>query len=86
MTKKQREKHISNLINIVRDNNFTVDRWGNYVRKHGENVFRIKFMKNNLRFEVKKDAPKMTWFNIMSKPFIRIDVDEFNGKLKNRLS
>ena len=83
MTKKQREKHISNLIDVVRDNSFTIDRWGNYTRKHGDNVFRIKLMKNNLRFEVKKDAPKMTWFNIMSKPFIRIDVDELSKILQN---
>ena len=85
MTKKQRENHIYSLLNVVLNNGFVTDRWGNHVKKQGDNIFRFKFMKNNLRFEVKKDVPKSTWFNILSKPLIRITEEELNERIQRRV-
>jgi hypothetical protein len=85
MTKKQKEKHLENILNTVKGYGFVVDRWGNHVLKKEHVIFRIKNMKNNIRFEYKKNTPKAVWFKIFSDPIIRIDLDKFNEHLNKRI-
>jgi hypothetical protein len=84
MTKNQKQKHTDLLKRIVLSKGFSLDRWGNYVKENEKVVFRIKMMKNNLRFEWKDNKPKSTWFNVFSKPIVRIDSDYLNGYLQER--
>jgi len=64
MTKKQKAELIAQLKEIAVKNGFTLDRWGHYQKQCGNEYFRLKFMKVNVRFEVKRSGEK--WFNIKS--------------------
>lgn len=84
MTKKQKENHVEALKNSIKANGFVIDSWGNFIKKNEKVVFRAKVMKNNLRFEWKNNKPKSTWFNVFSKPLVKIDADYLNGYLQER--
>lgn len=85
MTKKQKQIHIDDIVAVITSKGFELDRWANYVLKKDHIIFRIKLMKNNLRFEYKKNAPKSVWFKVFSKPIVKVDIDGLNEYLNQRI-
>ena len=79
MTPKQKREHIKSLEDMICSFGFKTDKYGNY----RYNDFRIKIMKNNLRFEKKRD---LIWFNILSKPIVNISVDTLSTYINKRIS
>jgi len=85
MTKKQKEKLIVELKEVVLNNGFCIDRFGSYQKEVDNSKFKVKFMDINLRFEVKSTKVKgSTWFKIFSTPIVKVVPSEFNDKLKVR--
>ncbi len=66
MTKKERERrqtHLLNIIGYATEHGMKKDRYGNVVNQ--DKTFRIKFKSNVLRLE-KKSKVTGTWFNLLS--------------------
>jgi len=85
MTKKQKEKLIVELKEVVLNNGFSIDRFGSYQKDVDNNRFKVKFMDINLRFEVKSTKVKgSTWFKIFSTPIVNIVPSVLNERLKVR--
>ena len=82
MTKKQKAELIAQLKEIAVKNGFMLDRWGHYQKQYGNEYFRLKFMKINVRFEVKRSGGK--WFNIKSGPIVKINPEAFDQSLQYR--
>jgi len=80
MTKKERFEHIQKIEKMVVSFGYVKDRWGNYKKEFPDDrIYRIKFMKNNLRIE--KRYPDNSWMRLYSIPYIRVNIDELEKYL-----
>lgn len=82
MTKKQKAQLVAELKEIAVKNGFALDRWGHYQKQYGNESFRLKFMKINVRFEVKRPGGK--WFNLRSTSIVKINPETFDRSLQYR--
>ena len=85
MTKKQKEQRIQGIKDILINRGFSIDSWGNYKFQGQKEVFRVKLMKTNLRFEVKDNRAGSRWFKIVSQPIVNINIDSLVEYLERRV-
>lgn len=82
MTPKQKQEHIVQLKNIIKNNGFIEDRYGNFVQDFGHSKYRFVFKRIVWRLEHKMD---FGWFNALSEVISKTNLDEFNQYLKARV-
>lgn len=70
---------------IIVDLGWVVDRWGNYKKIVGDSIYRLKFQKTSLRYEVKVTGSG-GWLNLRSDYYKNIEVGERGIYIKGILT
>lgn len=63
MTKKQRENHLSTILNTLKAQEWVQDRWFNWKKVIDGREYRVKVQKTSMRYECKAGH---SWINLRS--------------------
>ena len=83
MTPKQKREHLETLMIMIKGNSFIQDSWGNWLREHDGQTYRIKIKAINIKIERKTSK---TWFKIVSKPIVKftlVDMARFLSRFSD---
>lgn len=69
MTARQKETHINDIMDTLKNNGWQIDRWGNFRKDANGRAYRVKMQKTSLRLEVKVGD---RWINSISDYFKNI--------------
>ena len=75
MTPKQKKLHLDTLMAMVKGIGFQQDRWDNWKKTFNEDTYRIKVKPINIRIEVKRKNGQ-SWYKLVSKPIVKITLQE----------
>jgi hypothetical protein len=73
MTPKQKQVHQANIQALLGATGFTQDKWGNWKNTTGDQQYRIKLKKINIRIERKSP---FGWTCIISKPVVNMSLEK----------